>query len=215
LWDNLPSLRYLTPNDERLTILDAGRPPAFATDETAAVFLWPYEDPRPVLNHIPPGTLIEASEGPLARGDLEPQPYSLYSLYQLAPAGPIGMAPAARFEGGIVLAEVEVERLGEPATVELHLLWRAAQAPVRDVQVFVHAMVAGQIVAQADSSLGTRLYPSSWWRSGEIVRERRQLRLPPSVAPDQVTIRLGLYRPDTGSRLRRADAAGDALDIAP
>ena len=77
-----------------------------------------------------------------------------------------------------------------------------------------YALIGEEIVAQADGPLGLGLYPSGWWRATQIVEEMRRLELPPEARPGDVTIRVGLYEPVTGARLRRTDAPGDTLDMA-
>ncbi|MBI3361350.1 MAG: glycosyltransferase family 39 protein [Chloroflexi bacterium] len=167
LWDTFPSLRFLLPQSDRLTVFDDRHPFSFARGARAVVYLWPYDRrPRAVLSGIPPGMLIGPMAGPLARGDLEPAPYSLYSVYRVEPF--------------------------------------SANTPS-----------AGNIVAQADGPLGAGLYPSSWWRAGEIVRESRRFDLPLGVNTAGLTISVGLYDPATGERLKRLDAPGDAADITP
>ncbi len=215
LWDNFPSLRFLIPSGDRLNLLDAGQPPAFLPDESAAVFLWPYEDPRPVLRNFPAETVVTPLVGPQARGDLEPAPYSLYSEYRLRPLPPeliSNLAPWAEFEGGL---EVHGQADVRDSEVTLSFAWRAQEPPRTDYQVFVHALAQGEIVAQADGPLGMGVYPGSVWRPGQVVEETRQLQLPTGLQPENVTIEVGLYDPATNVRLQRADAPGDSLEIEP
>ncbi|HKZ68571.1 MAG TPA: glycosyltransferase family 39 protein, partial [Anaerolineales bacterium] len=93
LWDNFASLRFLI----------ADRDGADATDHVLLV-VWPHEPEavRAQVAGLPPGTQISARRGGLARGDLEPTPYSLYTLYTAEP----------------VRAEPVTARFGE--AVELH-----------------------------------------------------------------------------------------------
>ncbi|MBI3764165.1 MAG: glycosyltransferase family 39 protein [Chloroflexi bacterium] len=210
LWDTFPSLRFLLPQSDRLTVFDERHPFSFARGARAVVYLWPYDRrPRAVLSGIPPGMLIGPMAGPLARGDLEPAPYSLYSVYRVEPFS--ANTPSAEFEGGFRL--YSISRTADADGVEL--IWGADRAPAKDYQVFAQALVNGNIVAQADGPLGAGLYPSSWWRAGEIVRESRRFDLPLGVNTAGLTISVGLYDPATGERLKRLDAPGDAADITP
>jgi hypothetical protein len=138
----------------------------------------------------------------------------LYSRYRFEPFAPNEAGSVAEFEGGLELASVTVDRQAGRETFDVTLLWRAAQAPRQEYRVFVHAVTGDDILAQADGPLGTKLYPASWWRPGEVVRETHSLTLMPAVA-DGVIIRLGLYAPETGTRLKRLDVPGDSLEIAP
>lgn len=213
LWDNFASLRFQVPEGAHLKILRGQDEPSFGADGRQAIYLWPYEDPRPVLSGVPAGKVVALSVGPLARGDLEPQAYSLYSAYQLYPDAHGGQAPLAEFEGGFRLREATVSPAAEG--LDVALVWQSALAPGNDFQVFVQALAGGQILAQADGPLGLGLYPARWWRAGEVVRETRSLPLPPGVAARDIMLSLGLYHPTTGVRLPRADAAGDSVEITP
>jgi hypothetical protein len=214
LWDNFPSLWFLAPVSDRLHVIDADQPVSIAPGEPAGVFVWPYENVRPVLGSIPSETAITLVAGPLARGDLEPAPYSLYSEYRLRPLGPALLevwTPWAGFEAGLRL---HGRATLQGNTVTVALAWMAGEAPDGDYQVFVHALAGEEIVAQADGPLGLGLYPSSWWRAGQVVEEARRLELPAGVRPGDVTLRVGLYDPATEVRLRRTDAPGDSFEMA-
>lgn len=213
LWDNFASLRFQVAEGAHLKILRGQGEPSFGVGGRQAIYLWPYEDPRPVLSGIPAGKVVAPSVGPLARGDLEPQPYSLYSAYQLYPDTHGGEAPLAEFEGGFRLRAATVSPT--PDGLALALIWQSALAPGKDFHVFVQALAGGQVLAQADGPLGLGLYPARWWRAGEVVRETRSLLLPPGVAARDIMLSLGLYDPTTGARLPRADAAGDSVEITP
>jgi hypothetical protein len=74
--------------------------------------------------------------------------------------------------------------------------WRAGDRIVMPLQMFVHVLEPdGSIAAQADR-LDT---PPYGWRSGDVIAQVHQIKLPPGFASGAVAI--GLYNPDTNSRL--------------
>ena len=210
-WDNFPSVRFLAGGlpGVRLFVDPAQVLPAAAPGETV-LYVWPYEPVEAVLARLPVGQVIIAEVGPLYRGDLEPAPYSLYSVYRARPVTPGELpAPVARFEGGLnLLAYTWLPEAGR-----LALTWQTEQAPGRDVQVFAQALQGPTLIAQADGPLGSALYPSRLWRAGELVAETRQFSLS-ADAWDGMTIDIGLYDLDSGARLARVDQPGDAYSIA-
>jgi hypothetical protein len=44
-------------------------------------------------------------------------------------------------------------------------------------------------------------FPTSLWRKGDQVLDEHTLALPPGLTPDDVQIKVGLYRLDEGTRL--------------
>jgi len=209
LWDNFPSLWFLILPNERLIIFDNQNLPTSPGPGT--IFLWPYEDQRPALSGIPPGMMIVPRAGPLARGDLESEPYSLYSVYELRLYHGQRLV-LAEFEGGLQLLWHK-DLVGDG---QLRLLWYSDAAPGRELHVYTAAFVEETLVAQADGPLGTNLYPSDGWRAGEVVLETRTFNLPTGVRWTDVTrLQVGVYDPNTGQRLPRTDTPGDILDISP
>lgn len=81
-----------------------------------------------------------------------------------------------------------------------------------DYQVFLHLVAPdGTIIAQADGTPAGR-YPTSQWRPGAVVADRRLLRPPAPPAPGEYTVRVGLYRLDDLARLPVTPAADDVAD---
>jgi hypothetical protein len=98
------------------------------------------------------------------------------------------------------------------------LTWQAEAAPGREVKVaaLAYGLDAGGtevVVGQADSPLGTELYPSAWWRAGEVVRESRHFELSDFEASALTVVRIGLYDPVSGRRYARLDSASDLVDV--
>ena len=217
-WDTFPSVRFLVTEGAGKRLFTEGEPLAPSTTAQTVVIAWPYEDPRPALKALPVRWRIHTEPGPLYRGDLEPAPYSLFTVYTANPAcSPVLLPPCgasvAEFEGGFRLHSTGIQWVAEGLRVEL--VWEAREAPGQTYQVLAQALVNGEIAAQADGPLGTALYPSQWWRAGEIVQEVRVFALSHDVNRAKVVIQIGLYDPATGERLARSDAPGEVVQLAP
>jgi hypothetical protein len=119
-------------------------------------------------------------------------------------ARPIG----ATFGDAVELVGVErLERIGPAVHVVLH--WRARRQIERDYSVFVHVVdEQNRLVEQADGHPWGGALPTTAWPSGEVIVDERQVWVPPAVGPLRVLT--GLYRLDTGERLR---AASDHVDL--
>jgi len=99
--------------------------------------------------------------------------------------------------------------------VVLTLYWRRAGPPIqRNYKVFVHMEKDG-LWAQADDFPGCAAWPTPIWRAGEVVADRHVIELDRSILPDWYSLLVGLYEPETGTRLNLLDpnglAYGDSL----
>ena len=123
-----------------------------------------------------------------------------------AAAQPVGR----RFGEAIMLEAYTAERT--PDGLAVTLFWRAEPPPMADYQVFLHLVAPdGMIIAQADG-MPAGHYPTSQWRPGAVVADRRLLRPPTPPAPGEYTVRVGLYRLDDLARLPVTPAADDVAD---
>jgi hypothetical protein len=92
---------------------------------------------------------------------------------------------------------------------QLLLFWQATSAPTQDYTVFIHFLDAnGQWLAGADAPPVNNFYPTSMWLTGEWIDDAHNITLPDGA----VTMQIGLYDPDTGTRLPRVDGR-DAVDL--
>ncbi len=106
----------------------------------------------------------------------------------------------ARFGEAIELAGFALAR---PSADELALTlyWRATAAPPQNYFSFVHLVnEKGEIVAQKGFVPAGGLRPTKGWRAGEIIADPYTLLLPPDLPPGAYALRVGLYRPDDGTR---------------
>jgi hypothetical protein len=108
------------------------------------------------------------------------------------------------FSDGVRLAGYNVAPDG------VTLYWHPTATPRRDYKVFNHLLdAAGTIVAQRDAVPADWSRPTTGWLAGEYVVDRHPLPIPTQA----VTLRVGLYDPITGERLR-TPAGEDYVDLA-
>jgi 4-amino-4-deoxy-L-arabinose transferase-like glycosyltransferase len=125
--------------------------------------------------------------------------------YVGGPAEPELAAHGVTFERVIHLERAAIiDQHVEPGgVVRVALEWRTTE-PIEDsFKVFAHIIGAdGQLVAQSDFVPGEELLPTTAWEAGETVRDRFAVRLPADLPPGTYHVRVGLYRPSDGLRLR-------------
>jgi 4-amino-4-deoxy-L-arabinose transferase-like glycosyltransferase len=127
------------------------------------------------------------------------------------PLAPIG----GEFEDAIELIQgAIIDPVVEPGNaVRLALTWRSTVAVQDPFVVFVHVVdSSGTIWAQHDSEPGDGLRPMPSWEPGERVDDRFAIQLPPDTPPGEYEVRIGLYQPANGLRLRVTDGKEVASD---
>ena len=92
---------------------------------------------------------------------------------------------------------------------------QARESNERQLQAEKSIEEDGFVQAQSDSQPVFGYYPTSAWQPGEIVADLHCLTIPPGLAPGAYTLRVGLYNPETGTRLDLRDlpSVDDALDL--
>ncbi len=85
---------------------------------------------------------------------------------------------------------------------ELELIWLANDEVDKSYHVFVHLVDEnGQIVAQTDGQPARWTRPTTGWAQGEYITDAHALSLSQGVSIDNLSLRVGLYDPDSGDRL--------------
>ncbi len=119
-----------------------------------------------------------------------------------APFSPPGAAPLATLVG------YSISNLQSP----ISLYWRADGFFPSSYRVFVHLVDAsGQIIAQSDGEPANWARPTTGWLPGEYILDTHTLLLPDGSPPLPLTLRIGLYDPQTGQRLQTE--AGDYVEL--
>jgi len=130
----------------------------------------------------------------------------------------------ARWEGGIVLEGLEGWRHSSlPHGILFTAYWRAEREMDLDYTSFLHVIgpyneaTQGPLWSGADAMPGSGCYPTSAWRPGELVIERRVLTLPEMLSEGDYYLEVGWYLLETGQRLRLTEpkAGEDRLLIGP
>ena len=134
-------------------------------------------------------------------------------LAEVAPPkdGWVESARADVFDGNIHLVSARWAVTGDACALELR--WRADGKPAGSYKVFVHATDdSDRLLAQHDSVPANGARPTDGWKPGEEIVDRHGLFLPTQSAPQKLHLRVGLYDPNTGERLRLPDGS-DEVDL--
>jgi 4-amino-4-deoxy-L-arabinose transferase-like glycosyltransferase len=215
LWDFSETTRYLVPlepeDDGPLSILDSPIGVPGAVGDGFLLLLVPDEHTE-YVTALPEGGLISASWGPTARADLETgeAPFVVHVAYRVMPWEESTSTPLGEFEAGMALVDYELEVADDQATIRL--IWLAQEAIGADYTLFVHVLSGGSMVGQLDGPVGEGLYPTGWWRPGDLVLEKRVIPLEPGIDPATVALSVGFYAPESSEHVLLANG-DDALTL--
>jgi hypothetical protein len=176
----------------------------------AVVYAWPY-GPLDFLSGIAPPASVEISAGPLARGDLEPAAYSLYTRYEVRP-GAIEISSKGSFDNRYVLRDVSAT-LPAPDELAVALRWEPLTTALESApNLFIHVVGPEGMLAQYDGPLAGGLWPGGLWQPGLSTSESHNLTLPRPFDAARDSVWVGLYWPDSGERLPVIDEQGAIVD---
>ncbi len=197
LWESWTAIPFLVPR-EAVQFLPVSRvtwPPG-----GAAFFVWPYRAwADEILPLLPHPVYLQASPGPQAQGDKDPQPYTVADVVLAEPLPPVP-PEIATFDNGMQLRAALVHPVS--AGVQVQLYWRADNSPQADYTVFVHYLREGEKIAQHDGQPARDLLPTSLWQPGDLILDVHNL---PQIHPRAGdTLWLGLYRSDNGASVSPA-----------
>ncbi len=106
------------------------------------------------------------------------------------------------FEGDLQLTGIDAPSEVRPGdTVRLSYHWRRLDATAHDYWVFLHVpgFPSG---GNHDQPVGVPHYGVSRWANGEQVRQTVTVTVPPDTPPGAYPLRVGVWLPSTGKRLR-------------
>lgn len=109
------------------------------------------------------------------------------------------------FEDGIALIGYTLDRrlAAQGDTVKLTLYWQSRSRPTQNYKIFVHLVAEGDVrAAQHDSEPQNGAAPTAGWAPQQIVVDPHPLTIDSGAPPGPYRLRVGLYRGDTGQRLR-------------
>jgi hypothetical protein len=143
---------------------------------------------------------------------------AVLSLFQLGEREALPLKPLAIPLGNqIVLTGAGLERAqyapGE--SIRIDLAWRAVAAVARDYTVFLHLRRVDDDlqIAAFDGAPANGSRPTSGWRTGEVVVDRRGITVPDNAAPGHYRLITGLYTFPGFDRLSRDDGQGTEIVI--
>ncbi len=92
------------------------------------------------------------------------------------------------------------------------LFWEAEARPQARYTVYTHLLAEdGHLVAQMDGQPQGGAAPTDGWEPGQTIRDGYAILIPEEAPPGRYTVRIGLYRLETGERLPVFDAEGQPL----
>jgi hypothetical protein len=109
--------------------------------------------------------------------------------------------------------DLSAEEVAPGDTLTVTLVWRAQASLDTDYTVFVHLLDArDELVTQSDHPPLDGAYPTSFWISGDVVRDPHVLEIDGSVLPGRCTLVVGMYRSGTVIRLPAYDSSGARVE---
>jgi hypothetical protein len=105
-------------------------------------------------------------------------------------------------QAALIGYDVLPEQPRAESTLSVILYWQSLAPMSRDYTVFLHLMdQEGSMVAQIDEQPQQGDYPTSFWRTGEQIRDMHIFPLPSTLAPGTYALHVGLYCLPSGERL--------------
>jgi len=142
----------------------------------------------------------------LANRGVLPKPMGLFTLLETddAFAGLSNDEPLATFGNEISLIDYEIKT--ENDDLELVVVWRVETQPGASRRIFLHLLDQSGSVVTQDDALGA---PAVHWQADDIIIQHHTIKLPAS--PGQYWVRLGIYDPDSASRLSTSSGTDSVL----
>jgi hypothetical protein len=117
----------------------------------------------------------------------------------------------ATFGESIALVGHSVEK--DDGLLKVTLWWKCLEPPERRYTVFLHLYdTGGELVAQKDSQPASDHLPTVFWRRGDVVRDQRAIELSADLPHGRYAIAVGLYDPQTMTRLPAIAPDGTRYD---
>jgi hypothetical protein len=207
-WDGWPSVRFLLDPDQLVHFYDRQAAELPAAVWPAAVYAWPYEKLDLVAGAIAPPAFVRGQPGSLAQGDLEPEPYPLYSYYSVNEW--LDWPALASFDNTIELHQA-IATVLDQQRLEVDLTWSTNRQLNQSLIAFVHVTGPVGLIGQSDSVPSQGYWPVAWWRPGLMIRDVHQIELTEAYQPGQHPILIGLYDASTRLRLPVFDRSGNSV----
>jgi hypothetical protein len=131
-------------------------------------------------------------------------------VHYFFPRQPLRVHPVGVTLGDeIVLQHVAtLDTVSWGSVLPVELTWKALRQPAADYRVFVQLLdTMGERLAGADGAPMQSQRPTSHWRPGESLVDRHAVLLLPERSPGDYRLVVGMYLPESGTRLRTQDGA--------
>jgi hypothetical protein len=188
LWDEWEAVHFLVSETDIIAVVAADVTPSYSQE--TLLLIWPYEGLGRYQALLPGNAVIEAHGGPLAQGDLEETPYEAFVAFAAQPRANEPVSHIGRFGERIALADCTIK--ASEHIWQVRLMWEAMAPPLRDYTVYVHLRDGEEVIAQHDGEPATGHYPTSLWRSGDVIVDTHMLEVPENRKSDGQII-VGLY----------------------
>lgn len=206
--DGWPSVRFLLKSDQRVKFYDSQGSDLPAVDWPTALYAWPHENLEQVTEAIRPPALVKGQAGSLAQGDLEAEPYPLFSYYSVNES--LDWPAIVQFDNTIQLHQASVTAL-EDQRLDVDLTWSTGQQMAQPLIVFVHVVGPNGLIGQSDTVPSQGHWPTSWWRPGLMIEDTHQIDLTEAYQAPLHQILVGLYDANTRLRLQVFDKSGQPV----
>lgn len=213
-WEGWPSVPFLIDPRRDVTYFTPNAGVADSAALPLAIYAWPHDSLAFLPEAVPAPSLLSVQPGPLARGDLESDPYLLYVRYVATEPPPAGQAIARFGEAdsaeAMWLVDGAVTRPA-PGRLQIDLYWQPGGPPDMPLAVFVHVIGEQGLLAQDDGPLAHGYWPPAGWRPEITIHERRFIDLDSSFEQSNQEVLVGVYDIETRTRLPVYDAAGKVV----
>ena len=109
--------------------------------------------------------------------------------------------------------DLDLQRTYPGGRLPLTLYWQTLGHIPASYHVFAHLESSSGPVAQADGVPVCWTYPTDVWRPGQIIADQHAIPIPSDIKPGLYPLQVGLYLPDTFSRLDVLDVAGNPAGV--
>jgi 4-amino-4-deoxy-L-arabinose transferase-like glycosyltransferase len=159
--------------------------------------------PLPAAN--PDGLLID----PLLVG--ERAALSAETAPEIEPTQPLNIP----FAEGITLLGADLpETAVAGTTIPITLYWQTAATPAQDYTIFMQLLDSNrEWVAGADAPPVNNFYATTLWQPDEIIDDTHLLTIPADLPPGVYPLLVGLYEPQSSTRLLRQDEPVDFIEL--
>ena len=211
-WEGWPSLRFLVQTGRDLAYFTPDTGVADSTALPLALYAWPHESLAFLPEAVPAPSLLSVEPGPLARGDLESDPYLLFIRFAATQPRP-DLQAVARFgepgSGQVMWLVGSAVTQPAPGRLQIDLYWQPGGPPRTPLVVFAHLVGEEGLIAQSDSPLAHGFWPSAGWQPEITIHERRFIKIDSTSEHANREVLVGVYDAGTGTRLPVYDTVGE------